>query len=571
MLQSLKNIFKKKSPYKDIDPDEIFLDSQNLPDFNVDQFEGRIEKPISVKTFVILGFVLACIGITCLARVWYLQVTSGSIYRTKSETNRLKTVTLFANRGVISDRNGEQLAWNDINPEGDDFTIRKYASEIGLSTVLGYVKYPAKDKSGNYYEKNFIPVDGIEKNYNTQLSGENGTRLTETDVAGHITSQSVLVPAQDGDNITLSIDKNIQTKLYQSMIDYSQRAGYQGGSGVIMNVYTGELIAMANFPEYDSNVMADGSDSEKIQGYLSNKNNPFLNRAVAGLYTPGSIMKPYVAIGALTEHTIDPTKIIVSTGSISVPNPYDPSHPSIFKDWKILGPVDMRRALAMSSDVYFYEVGGGFQNPGGSYQQGLGITNIEKYERLFGFGAKTGVAVPGEAIGVTPDPTWKLTNFNGEAWRIGDTYHTAIGQYGVQITPLQAVRAVAAIANSGNLVTPQLLHATSTDAVVFQQTGIDPSYLQIVKEGMRMAVTAGTVQSLNVSYVQVSAKSGTAQIGVSKDSVNSWVIGFFPSDHPRYAFALVMERGPATETLGASLVMRPVFDYMNINEPQYFK
>lgn len=333
-----------------------------------------------------------------------------------------------------------------------------------------------------------------------------------------------------------------------------------------MDVQTGEMIAMVNFPEYDSNVMTDSSDKTKINAYFQSKNNPFLNRVVSGLYTPGSIMKPFVAIGALTEHTIDPNKQILSTGSISVPNPYDPTKPSIFKDWKALGWVDMRHALAMSSDIYFYEVGGGF--PG---QQGLGIANIEKYLRDFGFGDKTGIELPGEGVGVIPDPQWKQNTFNGEDWRLGDTYNTAIGQYGLQITPLQAVRAVATIANDGEVLSPTILKADDTQKTIYRPTGLNPDYFKIVKEGMRLAVTDGTVKSLNVPYVHISAKSGTAELGVTKARVNSWVIGFFPTDHPRYAFALVMEKGVANNQIGASLVMREVLDYMSIYKPEYFK
>jgi penicillin-binding protein 2 len=560
------NIFKSRTKYKDIDPDEIFLDSQNLPQFNTDQFEGRIEKPIAPKSFVLLSGFFILVGLIFLGRLWDLQITSGSAYRTKSQNISLKSQTLFANRGVILDRNGQTLAGNTLNTTNPDISSRYYVADAGLSTTLGYVTYPSKDSSGNYYTENFKGVDGLEKLYDSVLSGTNGTELTETDANGNVTSQSTLIPAQTGQNVTTSIDKDIQTKLYQSMLDYSTRAGYQGGSGIIMDVTTGELIALANFPEYDSNVMSLGTDSKTIKGYLTSQNNPFLNRAVSGLYTPGSIMKPFVAMGVLTENIIDPSKQILSTGSITVPNQYDPTKPSIFKDWKALGWVDLRHALAMSSDVYFYEVGGGFQG-----QKGLGIDNIGKYLRDFGFGAKTGIELSGEKIGTIPSPEWKATNFNGEPWRIGDTYNTAIGQYGVQITPLQAVRAVATIANNGESLVPTILKVDPNQKTVYQQTNLDPANFQIVKEGMRLAVTAGTVTSLNVPYVAVSAKSGTAQVGISKTHVNSWVIGFFPSDHPKYAFAVVMENGPSTEQVGASGVMRELLDYMSTYKSEYFK
>jgi penicillin-binding protein 2 len=567
MLESFARLFKKNKKYKDIDPDEIFLDSQNLPNFNVHQFEGLIEKPISRRAIILLTSIFLIVGCVFMFRVWNLQIISGAQYKVKSENNRLKTETIFANRGMILDRNNNPLAWNDLNPQNSDFALREYATTSGISTILGYVKYPTKDSSGNYYQLNFVGKDGIEKNYGQTLAGQNGTQLSETDAMGNVTSQSIVVPPKDGTNVILSIDKDIQKKVYESMIDYANRAGYQGGAGLVMDIHTGELVALANFPEYDSNVMTDGSDVKKIQDYLQNKNNPFLDRAVSGLYTPGSIMKPFVAMGVLTEGVIDPLTQILSTGSISVPNPYDKTKPSIFKDWKALGYVDLRHALAMSSDVYFYEVGGGFQN-----QKGIGIDNIKKYLQLFGFGQKTGFELGSEPTGVIPDPTWKALTFNGEPWRVGDTYNTAIGQYGVQITPLQAIRAVSAIANGGNLILPSIIKTDPLQKTNSQNTiSLDSVYFKIVQEGMRLAVTNGTVTSLNVPYVQVAAKSGTAQVGISKTHVNSWVIGYFPADHPKYAFTIVMENGPSTETLSASMVMREVLDYMSLYKSDYFK
>ena len=156
-------------------------------------------------------------------------------------------------------------------------------------------------------------------------------------------------------------------------------------------------------------------------------------------------------MGALTEGVIDPYKKILSTGSISIPNPYFPDQKTVFKDWKAHGWTDMREAIAVSSDVYFYEIGGGFES-----QKGLGIVNIEKYAQLFGIGQKTGIDLPDEKGGIIPGPEWKIKNFKGEPWRIGDTYNTVIGQYGFQVTPLEMVRAISAIANYGTLVTPAL-------------------------------------------------------------------------------------------------------------------
>ena len=173
--------------------------------------------------------------------------------------------------------------------------------------------------------------------------------------------------------------------------------------------------------------------------------------------------------------------------------------------------------------------------------------------------------------GTIPSPAWKAANFKGDpAWRIGDTYHTAIGQYGFQVTPIEMARAVGAMANDGKLLTPHLILGDTAKDNQVTNVDLNQSYFDTVHEGMREAVTSGTATALNVPYVQVAAKTGTAQIGLSLTKVNSWVIGFFPYDNPKYSFAIMMEAGPSTNEVGASAVMRELLDWMSVNTPEYF-
>jgi len=559
---------KKKRRYSPLDPDEIFLDSQNLPDFDTHQFEGRLEHPISQNALRGVGIFIVTVALIFTYKLWGLQITSGQTFRERSDNNSLHKTTVFADRGVIYDRNGIPLVWNTINPDSSDFSLRVYATSTGLSTVLGYVKYPTKDQNGLYYQDQLVAKDGIERIYNNILSGTDGTKITETDVRGKVTSESVLEPPVNGSDLTLSIDSRLQKELNTAMLDLADKAGYRGGSGVIMDVNTGEILAMSNFPEYDSQTMTDGTDTSLIKSWIDSSNHPFLNRAIQGLYTPGSIVKPFVAMGVLDQGVIDPTKQILSTGSISIPNPFDPTKQSVFLDWKPIGWVDLRHALAMSSDVYFYEVGGGYQG-----QKGIGISNIEKYTRMFGLGTTTGIIFPGEQSGIIPDPAWKAKNFNGDIWRIGDTYHTAIGQYGFQVTPIQVVRAVAAMADGGTLITPTFIKFGQTASVPqkYQKINLSPDYFQIVHEGMRLSVTEGTSHALDLPFVDVASKTGTAQIGLQNSEVNSWVVGFWPYENPKYAYAVVMERGSKTEQFGASGVMAEFFNWANIYAQNYLK
>ena len=565
------NKLKKKikgNPYKDrikdIDPDEIFLDSENLPKFNVDQFEGRIEKSISINTFVFFGIVSFLILGAFFFRSFNLQITNGQFYLQKSENNRLKNTLVFANRGVIYDRKNNKLAWNEKSDNSPEFALRKYSDISGLSHVLGYIKYPSKDSSGFYYSEDFVGKDGVEKCFNDILSSKNGLRIVEVDAKGTIQSESVIRPAIDGQDLKLSIDSELQSQMYNIIAELSQRVGFTGGAGVIMDVNTGEVLSLTSYPEYDSQILTDGNNTKAINQLLANKNNPFLNRIVDGLYTPGSIVKPYMSMAALTENIINPNTKILSTGSISIPNIYDPLHPSVFKDWRAQGWVDMRHAIAVSSDVYFYEIGGGYEN-----QKGLGITLIDKYMNMFGFGQNMPDGFFSGSTGVIPDPEWKADNFNGEKWNIGDTYHTSIGQYGFQVTPMQMVRAVASIANNGKLLEPSILLGGNRDK--FTQLNLNPDYFKIVREGMKLGVEEGVATGLNVGYLSLGAKTGTAELGSQKQFVNSWVTGFFPYDNPKYAFAVIMEKGPVTNTTGGVYVMRQVLDWMHINKPEYLK
>ena len=554
---------------KDIDPDEIFIDSENLPNFDTHQFEGRIEKAISRRSIFVLSGAFLLIIMIFIFRIWGLQIQNGNFYFTKSENNYLRNSLIFAKRGVIYDKNGNKLAWNVENPVDNSFDLRKYIPLDGFSHLLGYLKYPAKDKYGFYFSEVFDGKDGIEKTYNDILAGENGKRIVEVDALGHLQSENIIHSPKDGQDLKLSIDADIQARMYQEIKSLTDRVGFSGGAGVIMDVRSGEILAMTSYPEYSSQVMTDGQDQNLISEYSQNKNKPFLDRVINGLYTPGSTVKPYMAYAAMNEKVIDQWTNIFGTASISIPNPYDPSKPTVFKDWKAQGYVDVRKALAVSSDVYFYEVGGGYQS-----QPGLGIANIDKYMQMFGFGQPINSPFFAGAKGTIPTPEWKADNFNGEKWNVGDTYHTSIGQYGTQVAPIQLVRAVASIANGGNLLEPKIILNEPDDPNSPPvDLNLNPTYLKAIKEGMRDGVIQdyGVAKGLNIPSVAVAAKTGTAELGVYKQFVNSWVSGFFPYDNPKYAFVVIMERGPGSNTVGGLSIMRAVLDYMTVNKPDYLK
>lgn len=557
---------KKKREYLDITPDEILLDVRNLPSFNMQQFEGIIEKPIPIRTFQGLMIVFSLIGFIFASRLFYMQIIKGQYYDKRSEIISSETEPIFANRGNIVDRNGVIIATNDVNPDTESpFPIRKYMDIPGFGNIIGYVSYPKKDAKGHYWQSEFVGKDGIEKRYNQILSGVNGYRFFESDVRGKTRDENVIERPIAGKELVLAIDSRIQTSVYNGIEYLANMSGYRGGTGIVMDINSGELLAITSYPAYDSNVMSLGEDTQKIRSYITDSRKFFINRAVGGLYTPGSIVKPFIALGALNENIIDPSKNIYSSGTLVLPNPYG-GPDSVFKDWKAHGSVDMRRSIAVSSNIYFYNIGGGFQS-----QRGIGISGINKYSKMFGFDKKTGVDIDGERTGIIPSVEWKKRNFPNDPWRVGDTYHTSIGQYGFQVTPIAMVRAVGAIASRGKLVTPHLLKdETDPKLNSVEYLEFEEADYNIIQQGMRMVVTEGTAQVLNLPYVSVAAKSGTAQVGISKSLVNSWIIGYFPYENPKYAFAVMMEAGKANAVTSAASAMRHALESMYTTAPEYF-
>jgi len=551
----------------EISPEEILIDARNLPAHETGALEGKLSRPVRIGLFGPLTFLLVMTGAVLFGRLLQLMVINGTFYVRLSEQNRLDHVTVPAERGIIYDRGGRELAWNKprtIDGRDEGYDARAYATTTGMGHVLGYVRMPVRDVRGSLPHGGIEGVAGVELAFDTLLRGEPGVSILETDAGMHVVSQSVYAPPVPGSSIRLSLDTTLTALLGEALRDTIETIGFMGGAGALMDVHTGEIIALSSYPEYDPHVLLSG-DPEGIGRYATDPHTPYLNRALSGQYTPGSIVKPFIAAAALNEGVVNEDTTIVSTGELRVENPYVPGSYTVFRDWRAHGPVAVRRALAVSSDVYFYEVGGGYGD-----QQGLGITRIGDYLKRFGFGVPTGIALAGEAYGVVPSPEWKANTFPDDpTWRLGNTYHTAIGQYGFQATPLQAVRATAAIANGGLLLTPRV----ETEHTPYGARSLDIPYavLEIVRDGMRDAVLEGTAAQLNVPYVAIAAKTGTAEVGVHKEFVHAWVIGFFPADAPRYAFALLLEEGPTGSPRGAPYVMRAFFDRAHELVPEYFE
>ncbi len=546
-----------------VEVEEVLLDASNIPEFNVGRMEGKRELPITKKNLLTIWILFLGIAAVFLYQIFTLQIVRGEEFKEIAENNRVDRALIIAERGVVYDRNGEMLAWNEVDSTGEyDFPIRAYTDRLGLGQVLGYVSYPKKDGRGFFFRTDYLGRSGVEEAFDTILKGKNGSKIVEVDALSEVVSEYAVDMPVSGGELHLSIDAELSEAMYNIISTSTTKAGFRSGAGAIMNVKTGELIALTSFPSFDPEVMADGDDVALIETYNNDERLPFLNKVISGAYTPGSIVKPFVAYAALVHDVISPEKVIVSDGYILVPNPYNPENPSRFNDWRVQGPMTMREAIAFSSNVYFYIIGGGFGN-----QPGIGITKLAEMYRKFGIGSNTGINIAQEQEGVVPDPAWKQEVFNDD-WRLGDTYFTSIGQFGFLTTPIQMLRAYGALANGGKLLTPHVVAGQVSESVDLE---LNQEYLQIIHEGMRKTVNfdGGTARSLERSDVAIAAKSGTAEVGAGNAYVNSWAAGFWPYEDPEYAFIMMMDKAPRSNALGATRIMGDVVEWMSVNRPEY--
>ncbi len=574
LFRHISTLRARRAMSHEIDPEDVFLDSQNLSELNLDQMEGQLERPIGKHIFYFALTLSFLIVLGFSYRLFAVQVIQGDEYRDRADNNRLRKIPLFALRGTISDRKGDILAWNSLytitgsstastteeRAVLHDIPRRIYVDLPGFSHLLGYVSYPKRDQSGVFWQDDYIGKDGVEKQYQQQLAGIKGERIIEVTATQQVEAQNVVVYPTHGENLTLTIDKDVQSKLYERMEALAHKAGFVSGAGVIMDVRTGEILALTNYPEYSNNIITNAitkEEKKQVADSLLDKRGKFINRVVSGLFTPGSTVKPFFAYAALAEEIITPEQNIFSSGALVIKNKYD-GPDTVFKDWKAHGYVDMRKAIAQSSDEYFYQIGGGYKD-----QKGLGIARLNTYARMFGFASTTGIDLPGEDYGVIPSPEWKKKVF-GEDWLLGNTYHSAIGQYGFQVTPLELVRGVAAIANGGYLVVPHVLLRGETAST---SLNLNQKNLKVIQEGMRQTVTTegGTVKGLNLQGIEVAGKSGTAELGVTKQLVNSWTSGYFPYENPKYAFVVIMEKGDRNNMSGAVVAMKETLEWMRDN------
>lgn len=434
---------------------------------------------------------------------------------------------------------------------------REYRDGTIFSHLIGYegkIRQQELDDYPEYGLSDMIGKEGIEKSYESFLRGKNGADRVEVDALGKIKKELGSVQPVPGNDIILHIDAELQKKIFDSLSMLLETKNLKRAAAVAMNPETGGVLALVSLPSYDNNLFSGGIDQKHYEELLTDDARPLFNRAVSGEYPPGSTIKPVVAAAALAEGVVNEHTEIESRGGISIGKFF-------FGDWKAHGFTDIRRAIAVSSDVYFYSVGGGY----GSVP-GLGMRRMKAYEEFFGYGKKTGIDIPGEADGFLPDPDWKQRRF-GERWYIGDDYHAAIGQGFVTATPLQILNSIATIGNGGILREPRLVShirdasgkLSPVESPVVRRDFVDANILRIVREGMRETVTEGTAQPLKDLPVAVAGKTGTAQFGTGKDT-HGWFVSFAPYEKPEIALIVLVE-GQGEEGYNAVPVTKEVYQW----------
>ena len=562
------------------------------------------KKILWLDLFVILLFFVL------ILRLWYLQITKGQEYRKRSEHNRIRLREIPAYRGKIMDRNGIVLVDNKpsynlyLIPEEIDkpedllkklscivkldvekakksiISARKTCSfkpicikrDISFDEVakietnklsLPGVVIRVEGKRNYIYGKlashilGYISWDrrgrvGIEYKWDKFLSGIPGGMQIEVDATGRMVRLiSERLPVA-GDSVYLNIDKRLQQKAEQLLHD-------KAGAIVAVNPKDGEVLVMASSPSFDPNKFVDGMDQDTWKKIVNSKNHPLQNRAINGLYPPGSLFKVVVALAGLQEGLISPNTTFVCTGEFPYGN-------RVFRCWKKSGhgKVNLYRAIKESCDIYFYNLG-----------KMLGAEKIAYYAKMFGLGQKTGIDMGNESKGLVPSPEWKFKRF-GVPWQGGETLSFAIGQSFLLVTPLQMAMLYSAIFNGGIIYQPAVtrLIKRADGTVVYRfkpkvrsKLSIKKEYIDEIKKALIAVVNEahGTGEKARIEGITVAGKTGTAQLAEEKEGTkikeHAWFVGVAPAQDPKICVVAIIEHGGHGGSAAAPVVRELIKEY----------
>ena len=410
--------------------------------------------------------------------------------------------------------------------------VREYIFGDLVSHVLGFLgPIPAaveqEYRDAGYNNPNErVGLDGLEFSFQEELRGIPGSQNIEVDILGReIRSVGTIVEPVPGSNLLLNIDLRLQRVMYDELSAMMEEQEAPWGVTIAMDPMTGAVLGMVSLPSYDNNVFAE-SINENYLALEEDERRPLINYAIGGLYPPGSIFKLVTASAALEETVIGARSQIVDAGPIYLPNrffPDDPAQAQEFVSWNhdlgiVHGAINVVEALALSNDIFFYWIGGGF--PPERFE-GLGNEKLASYAELFGYGDPSGIDLPGEVGAIVPDDQWKRRLF-AESWTTGDSYNMSIGQGYVLATPLQVLVSAAAVANGGTVYAPQVVYQVvdskgglqrDFEPRIVRELPLSSEVLELIQEGMWAAVNTdfGTSIDARVEGITVAGKTGTAE------------------------------------------------------------
>lgn len=522
-----------------------------------------------LKGIMLLGFLIM------LGRLADLQVIRGAYYKSLAEDNRVRRIPILAPRGNIVAQNGEILveskkeAEKEEKDKGADIIIkwsRNYNDGAYFGHITGYLGLAKENEvnkvrgdcpnKGTRKMGSVVGRSGLEEQYDCTLSGIDGEELVEVDATGARIRALGRKEPEKGEDIATTLEYGLQKKIAEKM---------QGKKGAVVAMRTnGDVLALYSSPSFDPGAFIDRDRQTEVKHYLEDKNLPLFNRALGGIFHPGSIYKPLVATAALEEGSIDESYHYNDTGRITIDTNYGNF---AYNNWYFSqyggreGEIDVKRALARSTDTFFYEVGGL-----------IGVEKLDTWSHTFNLDEKTGIDLPGEIAGLVPSPEWKQKMMN-ERWFLGNTYHMAIGQGDLAVTPLAITAAISAIANDGEYCRPHLISREESQNFQFpisnfqcRELGIKEKTLTIVKEGMEKACQSGGTAFPFFDFelpdgAHVACKTGTAETeGGKTGDTHAWFTIFAPSENPEIVMTVLVERGGEGSKVAAPIA-REILNY----------
>lgn len=521
-------------------------ENQNL------KFNSGISK-INEVLFFSFFISIVFFSLILVLRLFQLSIVKGNYYRNIAEKNRIKEFLIEPKRGEIIDRKGFIIVKNE-NPETEknaDEVIKKrqrfiskrvYLYPEETAHIIGYRQQANKNdiKNDNCINKinlgDKIGKKGVEKNFECQLRGIPGKKLVEFDAYGRIIKTITNISPKNGKKIQLSIDLDLQKKAYELI---KNKKG-----GIIASIpQTGEILILVSSPSFNPQDFEDEKD--QVRNYFNDQNKPLFNRAIEGLYPPGSVFKLITSIAALEEKKIDEKTLIEDTGKIQ-------AGPLIFGNWYYLqygktdGIINVVDAIKRSNDIFFYLIG-----------EKTGQEKIKKWAEIFGLGRKTGIGFA-EEEGLIPSSFWKETVMK-EKWYAGDTYNFSIGQGYLLTTPIQINKTTEIFANQGYYCKPQILKNKKPEC---KKIPVSEKNLNIVVEGMRKACSSGGTgwplfdfkvknnrliknKDKELIKIETACKTGTAESATNNKNKkpHAWISVFAPYENPEIVVTVLIEEG----------------------------